>query len=454
MVGNLLKIMKFDGMLIKNSMDQSSCTMLNVPHCFKANLPWAMIRCEDVRFVSKETALAENNKQEKILQAASEIIAEKGLRESTITEIASRAGVVDSIIYHYFKNKEDLLFCALDAHLKASIQAIQFQFQGIIGAAAKMGKMIWYHLHSNDNNQGNERIVKQLLLECRANKNFYQHESYNSLKEYASVLTGLLKEGVAEGAFRSDLDIAVTRDMVFGLLDEESLSCLAARELTATLPDFEDIMSLVLAMIKKEPDNSASARKDDKAKAVLSAATTIFSKKGFNGATMLEIGNEANVAEGTIYEYFINKQDLLLSIAKERFEQFKEDLDQTFKMDDPLTKLKRLIWNHFLIFFTNHEFLTLFLQDIKLNKHFYRTDSYLYFINYYSKLSEVLGEGKRTGVFRQRVNNRVFRNLFIGSFTHLLLRWLFISTPVPLTFMKEFTHATDMLCRAVVAKAE
>ncbi|BBO86578.1 TetR/AcrR family transcriptional regulator [Desulfosarcina ovata] len=396
--------------------------------------------------------MAENNKQQKILSAASEIIADKGLRESTITEIASRAGVVDSIIYHYFKNKEDLLFCALDAHLKSSIEAINFQFQGIIGAPAKLGKMIWYHLHSNDFNQGNERIVKRLLLECRANKKFYRHESYNSLKQYAGVLTGILKEGVAEGAFRGDLNIAVARDMIFGLLDEESLSCLAARELTATLPDFDDIMSFVLAMVEAPPVDHTATKKEDKAKAVLNAATTIFSQKGFNGATMLEIGNEANVAEGTIYEYYINKQDLLLSIAKERFEKFKVDLDQTFQLDDPLTKLRRIIWNHFLIFFTNHEFLTLFLNDIKLNKHFYRTDSYVYFINYFSKLSEILGEGKRAGIFRQQVNNRIYRNLFIGSFTHILLRWLFVSTPPPLTFMQEFSHAVDLLCRAVTSR--
>ncbi len=396
--------------------------------------------------------MAENNKQEKILRAASEIIADKGLQKATITEIASKAGVVDSIIYHYFKNKEDLLFCALDAHVKSSIEAIQFQFQGIIGASAKLGKMIWYHLHSNDYNQGNERTVKKLLLECRSNKNFYSHPSYNSLKSYAGVLTNILKEGVADGSFCSDLNIAVTRDMIFGLLDEESLSCLAARELTATLPDFDDIMALVLAMVENKPVDTPPPKKDDKAAAVLNAAAAIFSKKGFNGATMLEIGNEANVAEGTIYEYFVNKQDLLLSIAKERFEKFKIELDTTFQIEDPITKLKRLIWNHFLIFFTNPEFLTLFLNDIKLNQHFYKTDSYVYFINYYSKVSEVLGEGKRAGVFRQQVNNRVYRNLFTGSFTHLLLRWLFISTPPPLTFMREFTHAANLLCRAVVAK--
>ena len=400
----------------------------------------------------KENGVGENNKQEKILKAASEIIAEKGLQKATITEIASKAGVVDSIIYHYFKNKEDLLFCALDSHLQSSIEALEFQFQGIIGAAAKLGKMVWYHLHSNDYNQGNEQIVKKLLLECRSNTNFYKHPSYNSLKGYAGVLTTILKEGVVDGSFYPGLDIAVTRDMIFGLLDEESLSCLAARELTATLPDFEDIMALILAMVENKSEVAPPLKKEDKATSVLNAAATIFSRKGFNGATMLEIGNEANVAEGTIYEYYTNKQDLLLSIAKERFDKFKIDLDTTFKLEDPLTKLKRLIWSHFLIFFTNHEFLTLFLNDIKLNKHFYRTDSYVYFINYFSKLSEVLGEGKRAGIFRQQVNNRVYRNLFIGSFTHLLLRWLFISTPHPLAFMREFTNAADLLCRAVVAK--
>lgn len=396
--------------------------------------------------------VAQNDKRKRILSAASEIISEKGLKDSTITEIAGRAGVVDSIIYHYFKNKEDLLFCALDTYINASIEAINFQLQGIIGASAKLGKMLWVHLHANDYNQGNERVVKRLLLECRANKNFYSHKSYNSLKQYAAVLTGLLKEGVAEGAFRDDLNIAVVRDMIFGLLDEESLSCLAARELTATLPDFDDIMSLVLAMVEKRPKARDPQQKDDKAKAVLKAAKTIFARKGFNKATMVEVGKKATVAEGTIYEYYTNKQDLLLSIAKERFTQFKLDLDQTFKIGDPLNKLKRLIWSHFLIFFSNEEFLTLFLHDIKLNRHFYTTDSYNYFINYYSKISEILGEGKRSGVFRQDVNNRVYRNLFIGSFTHLFLRWLFISTPPPLKFMKEFNDATELLCQAVTAR--
>jgi TetR/AcrR family fatty acid metabolism transcriptional regulator len=395
--------------------------------------------------------LIENNKRQKILNAAQETISEKGLKRSTITEIARRAGVVDSIIYHYFKNKEDLLFRALDSQMKSATADLLFNLKGVMGSVSKLGKMIWYHLHANDFKQGDERIRKHLLLECRANKNFYKHESYNSLKKYSEVLMDILREGVADGCFCNDLNLSVVRDMIFGLLDEESLSCLAAGELTETTPDFDPIMSLILSMIENRPESGGPAKKPDKAQVLLKAATTAFARKGFHKSTMVEVGNEAAVGEGTIYEYYTNKQDLLLSISKERFKTYKVDLDQTFKLVDPLTKLKRLIWSHFLIFASDIDFLTIFLNDIKLNKNFYATDSYNFFINYYSKLSEILGEGKRAGIFRKDVHNRVYRNLFIGSFTHLMLRWFSISNPPLLTFIKEFNEATDLLCRAVIA---
>jgi AcrR family transcriptional regulator len=395
-----------------------------------------------------------DGKRQRILNAAQEIISEKGLRDSTIIEIAGKAGVVDSIIYYYFKNKEDLLFCALDSQMKSATAELLFHLKGIMGPVSKLGKMVWYHLHANDFSQGDERIRKHLLLECRANKNFFKHESYNALKKYAQVLLNILKEGIAEGCFRHDLNLAVVQNMIFGLLDEESLSCLAARELTETTPDFDPIMSLILAMIENQPEKGGPAKKADKAQTVLKAATTLFARKGFNKSTMLEVANEAAVAEGTIYEYYINKQDLLLSISKEQFKTYKAELDLPYNVEDPQIKLKRLIWNHFFLFTSDSDFLVIFLNDIKLNKHFYATDSYKYFIHYYGKVSEIIEEGKRAGIFREDVHNRVYRNLFIGSFTHLMLRWFFISAPQPLVFIKEFHHATELLCRAVMDRGK
>ena len=53
-------------------------------------------------------------------------------------------------------------------------------------------------------------------------------------------------------------------------------------------------------------DRRIAARKSQ----ILGAASAVFGKKGYQRATTREIAAEANVGEGTIYNYFANKQGL------------------------------------------------------------------------------------------------------------------------------------------------
>ena len=48
--------------------------------------------------------MTKQHKRQLIIESAQEIISEKGLEDSSIAEIARKAGVVDSLIYHYFKH--------------------------------------------------------------------------------------------------------------------------------------------------------------------------------------------------------------------------------------------------------------------------------------------------------------------------------------------------------------
>src|SRR5215216_3947408 len=47
---------------------------------------------------------------------------------------------------------------------------------------------------------------------------------------------------------------------------------------------------------------------------ILDAATRVFAAKGFNGATIRDVARQAGVADGTIYNYFTNKEALLFGI--------------------------------------------------------------------------------------------------------------------------------------------
>jgi AcrR family transcriptional regulator len=59
---------------------------------------------------------------------------------------------------------------------------------------------------------------------------------------------------------------------------------------------------------------------------ILDAAAAVFAEKGFHRATTKEIAQTAGVSEGTIYNYFDSKADLLIGIMTRLAEL--EDLDE------------------------------------------------------------------------------------------------------------------------------
>ena len=359
--------------------------------------------------------------------------------------------MVDSIIYHYFKNKEDLLFHALAAKMRDVSKELSLHLEGIMDPASKLGKMIWFHLYINDLSPEDTRLLKDLLFECRSNQNFYSHTGYRALKDYTRIMTQILRQGVELKIFRDDIDCPLVTNVIFGLLDEESLNRFASEEITTTLPDFNKIMQLVFAMISREEGFvEAQLDEEDKKIRILRAAEHVFSVKGYNAATMAEIAQTAGVAEGTIYTYFENKSDVLFSIPKKRFRWLRESISETFEIRHPIRKLRRFVRLLFTTFMWDRDFLKVFLLDIKLNKKFYVSDAYRDYLDYVSQLETILKEGQDQGIFNKDVDQRIFRNLFLGAFTHLATRWIILEKAVPLDVMRVIEDVVQLICLAVV----
>lgn len=63
-------------------------------------------------------------------------------------------------------------------------------------------------------------------------------------------------------------------------------------------------------------DNRRAQRATERRQGILEAAAVVFARKGFEKATTREIAAEASVSEGTIYNYFASKQQLLMALAQ------------------------------------------------------------------------------------------------------------------------------------------
>ena len=378
------------------------------------------------------------DKRMRILTAAEEVMSQKGLSDSTISEIASKARVSDSVIYQYFKGKEELLFSIPAERMKEVLELLDEQLQGIRDPESRLRKMIWFHLKYNDTHPGYSRI---LLLECRSSREFYKTSAYQLIREYAKVL---LKLGVDDGSFRPDVDIRLMRDIILGTLDWETISCLASAEINESVSDLEDIMTLVHATVS--PRVQTERTKLDR---ILLSAERVFAQRGFTKATISEIARMAGVADGTVYDYFQNKEDLLLSIPMKRFEKHLEELPETFHIQSPLRKLRRFIKYYFSLFLNEREFLEVFLLHIQLNKRFYGSEAFESFRNYFRAVEDIIEEGKKDGSFNNSANARVFRNMFLGTFSHLALRWTILRTESDTDKMQEIEQVTDLLSGAL-----
>jgi len=383
------------------------------------------------------------NKMRKILEAAEKIMSEKG-RKASISEISERAGVTDSVLYHYFKNKEDLLFSVAQERLNDALVKMEEQLQGIMDPVNQLSKLIWFQLYYHDTNPDYGNL---LLFECRSNKRFMKHEAYGLIKRWSAIGIEILNNGISDGSFRKDLALPIVRDAIFGLVDMENIQFMTARKTLQAHTDLDAILDLVLPMIR--PDTETCVPKNDKAGRILESALNVFAAKGFQSATIQEISKSATVSEGTIYEYFNNKEDLLFSTLERQFHNNLNLLDELFEIRTPLRKLKRFMRYHFTVYLTQQVFVKVFLFDAIYNSRFYNSNAYHPFKQYIESIDEILDEGKEDGSIRPEINNRVFRNLFMGIFSHMALRWLFTKKGSQTDKIEEINAAVALLSRSI-----
>ena len=96
------------------------------------------------------------------------------------------------------------------------------------------------------------------------------------------------------------------------------------------------------------PPPEVTRDRTDKHELILDAAIRVFAEKGFNAARISDVADAAGVADGTIYLYFKNKEDLLLSIFEEKMDLLLAGLrDALVGVTEPLEQVRTFARYHF-----------------------------------------------------------------------------------------------------------
>jgi TetR/AcrR family fatty acid metabolism transcriptional regulator len=167
------------------------------------------------------------------------------------------------------------------------------------------------------------------------------------------------------------------------------------------------------------------SKKIKRRQSIIQAAIGVFGKNGFKNSSICKIAQRANVAEGTIYQYFKHKEDLFFSIPVEKTKEFCRELELHLQgIHGVFNKIRKFIWYYLYFFKMNPEYARTLMLEMRVNKSFVKTKTYNSFRKSTSQILEIIREGQEEGIIRKDVNIYIIRQLILGILEHMVTRWL------------------------------
>src|SRR4030067_2634024 len=166
-------------------------------------------------------------------------------------------------------------------------------------------------------------------------------------------------------------------------------------------------------------------RESEKKKRILSSAIKVFGEKGFQNATIAGIAKDAGIGDATIYEYFKNKEDILLSIPVEITKELIPQInDHMMGIKGAFNKLRKFIWWWLNYIEKNPGYGSIVLLELKTNKKFVSTDAYQAARKFYQIILDIIKEGQEEEAIKKEINPYLARSLCVGAMEHIIIRWL------------------------------
>jgi len=155
-------------------------------------------------------------RKDRIMDAALRIFAEKNFQEATISEISKEAGVSEATIYEYFGTKEDLLFAIPEKVSNDTFEESEAVLPYIKDVEGRMRAVLLSYVRLYENNPHYSALV---LLQLMSNKRFRQTAAHEAIRRSAHRLLDCIRDGIADGTFRSDADAYLIRSMLMGTIE-------------------------------------------------------------------------------------------------------------------------------------------------------------------------------------------------------------------------------------------
>jgi TetR/AcrR family fatty acid metabolism transcriptional regulator len=162
----------------------------------------------------------------------------------------------------------------------------------------------------------------------------------------------------------------------------------------------------------------------DKHNKIITSATKVFAKKGFFNARISDIAKEAKVADGTIYLYFNNKFDILISVLEEEIGKIIVQIQKAIENEPDANNMLKIFVSKHLSAMKSNKYLAEVIhielrQSDRLVKE-YRNNTFKEYVNL---ISEIIQRGQQQKIYRDDILPGIAKRAFFGALDEVTRVW-------------------------------
>jgi TetR/AcrR family fatty acid metabolism transcriptional regulator len=166
-------------------------------------------------------------------------------------------------------------------------------------------------------------------------------------------------------------------------------------------------------------------RDPGKPQQIIDAAIRVFARTGYYNSRVSDIAREAGIASGTIYLYFKTKDEILVTLFRDKMAEWVEFVrGQVAAEPDPIAKLRRLVALHFSVLESNPDLAEVVQVELRQGHKFFRGASAHEVSAYFTLIGSVLEEGIASGRIRDDLPVKLATKMLFGAMDQVATSWV------------------------------
>jgi len=166
-------------------------------------------------------------------------------------------------------------------------------------------------------------------------------------------------------------------------------------------------------------------RDPDKPQQIIEAAIRVFARSGYYNSRVSDIAREAGIAAGTIYLYFRTKDEILVTLFREKMAEWVALVRQAIAGEpDPLAKIRRIVALHFRMIEDNPALAEVLQVELRQGHKFFRGASAHEVSAYFGLIGSILEEGVAAGRFHADLPVKVATKVLFGAMDQMATSWV------------------------------